>query len=111
MIQFFSTSPIIDSFDSLNKQLEEQLKTDRKRTHYSKHQLIEDFWKKENKVIHSLTEEDYPIFKEVEAKLNRYHEIKFDQTIIHIPKAYGYSQLTVAFTWNIFKVLTPYGEL
>ena len=49
--------------------------------------------------------------KEVETKLNRYHEIKVDQTIIHIPKAYGYSQLTVVLTWNKFKVLTPHGEL
>ncbi|MGM0209430.1 integrase, partial [Enterococcus sp. DIV0421] len=48
---------------------------------------------------------------EIEIKLNRYHEIKLDQTIIHIPKAYGYSQLTVVLTWNKFKVLTPHGEL
>lgn len=88
---FFSTSPIMDSFESLNKQLEEQLKTDRKRTHYSKHQLIEDLWKKGNKALHSLPQEDYPIFKEVKTKLNRYHEMKLDQTVIHIPKAYGYS--------------------
>ncbi|WP_438785462.1 IS21 family transposase [Enterococcus sp. DIV0421] len=108
---FFSTSPIMNSFESLNKQLEEQLKTDRKRTHYSKHQLIEDLWKKENKALHSLPQEDYPIFKEVEAKLNRYHEMKLDQTVIHIPKAYGYSQLTVVLTWNKFKVLTPHGDL
>lgn len=87
------------------------MKTDRKRTHYSKHQLIEDLWKKENKVLHSLPQEDYPIFKELEAKLNRYHEMKLDQTVIHIPKAYGYSQLTVVLTWNKFKVLTPHGEL
>ena len=52
-----------------------------------------------------------PNFKKVEAKLNRYHEMKLDQTVIHIPKAYGYSQLTVVLTWNKFKVLTPHGEI
>jgi hypothetical protein len=37
--------------------------------------------------------------------------MKLDQTIIHISKAYGHSQLTVVLTWNKFKVLTPHGEL
>ena len=67
-------------------------------------------WKKENKALHSLHKR-ITNFKEVEAKLNRYHEMKLDQTVIHIPKAYGYSQLTVVLTWNKFKVLTPHGEI
>jgi len=108
---FFSTSPVMESFESLNLTLAEQLKMDRQRTHYSKHQLIDDLWSIEKKSLFVLPEEDYPVFKAVEMKMNRYHEIKLDKTVIHIPKAYRYSIVKVILTWNKFQIITPHGEI
>jgi transposase len=108
---FFSTSPIMESFETLNLKLTEQLKGDRKRTHYSKHRFIDDLWSTEKKSLFVLPEEDYIVFKEVEIKLNRYHEMKLDQTVSHVPKAYGYSTVLVSLTWDRFKIITPNGEI
>lgn len=108
---FFVTSPIMKSFEQLNKQLIEQLTVDRQRTRYSKHQLIEDLWQMEQQSLSLLPEETYLISKEITVKLNRYHEMKIDNMLIHVPKAYGYSTVQVVFTWNKFKVITSHGEL
>jgi transposase len=108
---FFSTAPIMESFDDLTTKLAIQLREDQKRLHYEKEVLIENLWQQEHKQLLYLPELDYPIFKEQLGRVNKYNELNLDKTLVHIPNASRYSLLHVIVTWDRFKVVSPDGEL
>lgn len=108
---FFSKVPLMKDFEDLTCQLEKRLKEDRDRLHYDKGVRIEDLWQEETKCPLSLPEKDYPIFKEEQVKVNKYNEVKLDQTLVHVPKASNYSRLYIQSTWDSFKVVSPDGEI
>ena len=81
---FFSETPKMKNFSSLNKDLEKRMLKKRKEKHYEKMRTIESLWKEEKKSCLELPDEDYPIFKEVLVKANKLNEIKLDNTLIHI---------------------------
>lgn len=58
-----------------------------------------------------IPETDYPVFKEIQVKFNKYNEFKLDQHLIHVPKAKNYSQLYCVVFWNEFKVITNEGKV
>ena len=64
----------------LQKHIRVQLEKDRQRLHYEKEVLIEDLWNDEKNYLLELPEKDYPVFKEIEAKVNKYNEAKLDNT-------------------------------
>src|SRR5699024_11060011 len=104
-------APVINDLEHLEQILKERLTTDTKRDHYRKEKPIMELLKEERKYFLALPEEDYPIFKEDLAKANKHGEIIMDEVKIHIPKGYNYGQLHVIKYWDIFKVISPSGEL
>jgi hypothetical protein len=98
-------------FEDLTHQLAEKLEIDRKRLHYEKQVMIQDLWEQEKKYLLQLPETDYPIFKEELVKVNKYNEIKINNTLVHIPKASNYGQLNLLLTWDRLKVVSPDGEI
>lgn len=108
---FFATSPVMNSYEDLTETLLVQLENDRQRLHYEKEVMIEDLWNKEKNYLLELPTEDYPVFKEVEAKVNKFNEAKLDNTLIHIPKAANYPFIYFVLAWDKFKAVSPDGEL
>jgi hypothetical protein len=108
---FFTTSPIMDNFDQLTETLRAQLLEDQNRLHYEKEVLIKDLWEEESKYLLELPEQDYPVFKEIEVKVNKYNEAKLDQTMVHIPIAANYPSIYFVLKWDRFKAVSPDGEI
>lgn len=108
---FFSVPPVIKDFDDLTEKLKQKLVDDRKREHYQKQELIDSLWTEEQKLLLKIPETDYPVFKEIQVRFNKYNEFKLDQHLIHVPKAKNYSQLYCVVFWNEFKVITNDGEV
>ncbi len=108
---FFNKAPVIESLEDLTSKLLNKLTDDRKRLHYEKGVLIEELWEKESKHLLALPEIDYPVFKERQGKVNKYNEVKLDQTLIHVPKASNYSSIYLLLTWDRFKAISPDGEI
>ncbi|MGN7943283.1 MULTISPECIES: IS21 family transposase [Bacillaceae] len=108
---FFTTSPVMNSYEDFTETLRVQLEKDRNRLHYEKEVLIEDLWNEEKDYLLELPEEDYPVFKEIEAKVNKYNEAKLDNTLIHIPKASNYPFIYLVVTWDKYKAVSPDGEI
>lgn len=73
---FFSSTPIMKYFASFNEALAVELSHDRERIHYEKHVIINDLWNTEKTDLLALPDTDYPVFKEIEVKANKYNEIK-----------------------------------
>ncbi|QVY61286.1 IS21 family transposase [Cytobacillus gottheilii] len=108
---FFTTSPVMSSYEELTETLRAQLQMDRQRLHYEKEIMIEHLWNKEKGFLLELPTEDYPVFKEVEAKVNKFNEAKIDGTLIHIPKASNYPYIYFVLYWDKFKAVSPDGEI
>jgi hypothetical protein len=101
----------MESYESLTDQLFHRLEADRNRIHYSKNVRIEDLWQEEKKYLLALPEKPYPVFKEEFVKVNKYNEIKVDQSLIHVPKGANYNQLQMILTWDQLKIVSPNGEI
>lgn len=108
---FFTSAPIMESYESLTEQLFQKLEADRNRIHYSKKVRIDDLWQEEKVNLLALPEKFYPVFKEQLIKVNKYNEVKVDQSLVHVPKGANYGQLQMILTWNQLKVLSPNGEI
>ena len=108
---FFSSSPIMNSFEDLTETLRVQLLEDRKRLHYEKEVMIEDLWNQESKFLLELPEKEYPVFKEIETKVNKYNEAQLDKVMVHIPRAANYPSIYFILTWDRFKAVSPDGEI
>lgn len=108
---FVTPAPVINNLEHLEQILKERLIKDRERKHYKKLKPIQELLEEERKYHLALPEDDYPIFKEVLAKANKYGEIVMDGVKVHIPKGYNYGQVRVIKYWDKFKVLSPNGEI
>lgn len=108
---FFSGSPVMECFETLTDMLRKQLIQDRTRLHYAKNVLISALWQDELEYLLHLPTEAYPVFKEMEVKVNKYNEVTLDQTRIHIPKAANYPRLYLIVTWDRYKAVTEEGEI
>ena len=83
---FFSETPKMKNFSSLNKDLEK-------------------------KSCLELPDEDYPIFKEVLVKANKLNEIKLDNTLIHIHNSWRHGEVYAYLTWDKYRIITQNGEI
>ncbi|RBR34873.1 hypothetical protein EB06_00274 [Enterococcus cecorum] len=108
---FFTSAPIMDSYEGLTDQLFHKLEADRNRIHYAKNVRIEDLWQEERDYLLALPEKPYPVFKDHLVKVNKYNEVKVDQTLVHVPKGGNYSQLQMILTWDQLKIVSPNGEI
>lgn len=108
---FFSSTPVMQDFKSFNLSLANQLSQDFNRNHYEKHQLIQVLWEEEKSSLLSLPEMDYPVFKEMIVKANRYNEIKLDDTRIHVPRAKNHSIIQAILRFDSYQLISINGEV
>ena len=108
---FFSDSPRMVSYHTLNQELETKMTDKRHEIHYEKGVRIESLWQTEKQQCLALPDEDYPVFKEVEVRANKLNEIIIDQTRVHLLNARRHPRLLVYLTWNRYRVMTPSGEV
>lgn len=101
----------MESFEELTNQLFYKLEADRNRIHYAKQVRIEDLWQEEKHYLLAVPVKDYPVFKEQLVKVNKYNEVKIDQTLVHVPKGGNYGQLQMIVTWDQLKIISPNGEV
>lgn len=83
---FFTSAPIMDSYEGLTDQLFHKLEAERNRIHYAKNVRIEDLWQEERDYLLALPKKPYLVFKEHLVKVNKYNEVKVDETLVHVPK-------------------------
>ncbi len=108
---FFSETPVMVDFASFNQSLARRLTKDRQREHYEKRGTIEDLWLEEQQLLYQLPEEDYPVFKEMIIKANKYNEITLDGTRIHVPRIRNYSVIYVLLRFDSYQLMSGEGEL
>lgn len=108
---FFSETPRMKDFTSLNHDLEEKMIEKRQEKHYEKIQIIESLWQEEKQVCLALPDEDYPVFKEIMVRANKLNEIKLDNTFIHIHNSWRHGNLYAYLTWDKYRIVTQNGEL
>lgn len=108
---FFSDSPRMTSYHTLNQDLEKKLSEKRQEVHYQKGVRIDTLWQTEKQLCLALPDEAYPVFKEVELRANKLNEVTIDQTRIHLLNARRHPRLWVHLTWNRYRILTYQGEV
>lgn len=108
---FFSETPKMKDFSSLNKDLEQRMVKKRKEKHNEKVRTIESLWKEEKKSCLELPDEDYPVFKEVLVRANKMNEIKLDNTLIHIHNSWRHGEVCAYLTWDKYRIITRNGEI
>lgn len=108
---FFPGSPRMTSFEQLNEDLAKQLHKDMGREHYEKKCLIEDLWLEEQSELLAIPDVEFPVFKDIEVKANKYNEIKIDNTRVHIPRSRNYANLYARLTWDQFQIVSVNGEV
>ncbi|MCM3723980.1 hypothetical protein [Solibacillus isronensis] len=108
---FFSLPPVIEDFEDLTNQLEQQLIKDCQRVHYKKEVMIDELWQREQKQLIKLPEKPYPVFKQFLIMFNKYNEFKLNGHLIHVPRARNYVQLSCVTYWDSYKVITNDGEI
>lgn len=108
---FFVAPPIMKDFASFNETLAQQLLQDRERIHYEKYVLINDLWSEERTDLIVLPDTDYPVFKEIELKANKYNEIKLDNERIHIPQSRNYSIIYGLLRFDSYQLVNTNGEI
>lgn len=108
---FFSETPRMKDFPSINQDLEKKMIEKRQEKHYEKIRIIEELWQEEKQVCLALPDEDYPVFKEITVRANKLNEIKLDHTFIHIHNSWRHGNLYAYLTWDKYRIVTPNGEL
>ena len=108
---FFSSTPIMKDFVSFNEALAKGLAQDRERIHYEKQVRIDELWLTEKVDLLALPDVDYPVFKEMEVKANKYNEIKLDNERIHIPRARNYSIIYGLLRFDSYQLISTDGEI
>lgn len=102
---FFGTAPQLSSYKALNELLHMQLMEDLERPHYEKGTTMLDLWYSEKAFLYPLPDADYPVFKEILLKANKYNEVIIDKTKIHVLGAKNHVHLTVILTWEKYQIV------
>ena len=108
---FFSATPIMTDFASFNDSLASRLAQDRERVHYEKYVVINELWLEEKTDLLAIPETDYPVFKEIEVKANKYNEIKLDNERIHVPRARNHSVIYALLRFDSYQLISTDGEI
>lgn len=83
---FMTPAPVIEDLEQLSRILENKSEEDRERIHYRKEIPISELLDEEKKHCLALPETDYPVFREEEAKANKYGEILLEDHRPYISK-------------------------
>lgn len=108
---FMTPAPVIEDLEHLSRILARKSEEDRERLHYRKGTQIKELLDEEKKHCLGLPETTYPVFREEEAKANKYGEITLDKEKVYVPRGANFAKLHVVKYWDSFKVVSPFGEI
>ena len=97
--------PIFDTFEKLEKELDERSSKDMNRSHYQKGVSIKDLWEEDKNNLKKLPHTPYEIYRLDSKLVNNYGEIKVDNMAIHVFGANPGTYLPVKIMWDRIEVL------
>lgn len=108
---WFTTSPVMESFSQLAQWLEVQALEDQKRPHYDKKIMIEELWKDDKNALKPLPLEDLSVFSLDTTTVNKYGEITVDQERFVLRKTNVKQVIVIKKEWDQFTCFTSEGEV
>ena len=108
---FFVSTPRMVDYETFNDQLHQQLLEDLNRPHYEKQTSQKVLFEEERSHLLPLPDSEYPVFKEIELKANKYNEVVIDQTKVHIPRVRNHTFLKAVLRWDSYEVMNAQGEV
>jgi transposase len=97
--------PIFESFEKLEKELDERTKLDMDRVHYEKESKIQELWLDEVKQLKKLPDSPYEVYRLESMLVNNYGEVKVDKTPITVFGVRPGTYLPVKIMWDKIEVL------
>lgn len=104
-------SPVVKDYEELEEYLHKKNLKDHEREHYRKGVKIKELLEEEKKYFLELPDQDYPVFREETARVNKYGEVKIDSKKIYIPKSHKCKRVKVIYYWDKYEVYTLNGSL
>lgn len=108
---WFTTSPVMESFSQLAQWLEVQALEDQKRPHYDKKIMIEELWNDDKNALKPLPLEDLSVFSLDTTTVNKYGEITVDQERFVLRKTNVKQVIVIKKEWDQFTCFTSEGEV
>ena len=102
---YFVSTPRMKDFESLNQELHQHMLEDLDRSHYEKMTSIRELFEADVAKLNALPETEYPVFKEVEVKANKYKEITLDGQTLHVNRARNYRFLKGILRWDSYEIV------
>lgn len=103
--------PLFESQEKLAEQLDVQADKDMDRPHYLKGVHIRELWKQEQRKLRVLPSVEYEVFHLKPASVNRYGEIRVDQSNIPVLNAKPESIVMLKVWWDRIDVLDEFHRL
>jgi transposase len=97
--------PIFESFEKLEKELDQRAALDMDRLHYQKAVKIQDLWILEKLTLKKLSTNPYEVYRLESLLVNNYGEVKVDKTSITVFGAKPGTYLPVKISWDRIDVL------
>lgn len=107
---FLAPMPMIDDWDRFSIALNEQLKTDWQRTHYTKEVSIAKLWEDDQKQLLALPETPLEVAQFQRATVTHYGEVKIDHQVYHVPTVSPGRKVLVKAYWDHIDILDEHGE-
>lgn len=104
-------APVVKNYEELEGYLHKQSLRDHEREHYRKGVRIKELLEEEKKCFLELPDQDYPVFREETARVNKYGEVTIDSKKIYIPKSNNCKRVKVIYYWDKYEVYKPNGNL
>jgi transposase len=104
-------APVVKDYEELEEYLHKKNLKDHERKHYRKGVKIKELLEEEKKYFLELPDQDYPVFREETARVNKYGEVTIDSKKIYIPKSNRCKRVKVIYYWDKYEVYAPSGNL
>lgn len=101
--------PVVESDAELEKLLSDQAAKDMDRLHYAKNERIADLWANEQQKLLVLPTTPFDVYRLVQAKVNKYKEIRFEKADIPLPQCKAGDVVWLKVRWNEIDVLSGDG--
>jgi transposase len=98
--------PIFSSFENLEKELNKRAKEDNDRDHYIKDIPISDLWEEDKAKLKKLPNKEYEVYRLESRIVNKYGEVKVDDTNIRVFGVNIGTNLPIKISWDKIEVLS-----
>lgn len=106
----FSPVPVINDLEEFNRELNDKMRADRDRMHYTKGTLISELWEEDLAQLLPLPSTPLEIVQLNTRVVNKYGEIKVDKYLYRVPNVSPGNRVLVKAYWDRIEILDEYGE-